>query len=144
MAKAKYFDVNKIIDKQALLEKIERECVFEPILIEDSFHDDDEVVNDKPYFKKVDGKMVRDEERGTEYHYVDTTVQSANRTLNSMVVRIRSEQLSTLEDMKAEHYYRVTFDNEKSKVTVGYPGEKGAKNFVTMELYATSVQEDEE
>lgn len=135
----KRLDVSKLIDLDTILDRIEQ-SEFMALAIGDRFHEEGEVVNEMPYFKKVDGKTVIDEEAGIQYYYVDATMQSSERAINLMDVQLRSNNFGTLEQLEEDDIFTITIDRKKSDLSVATG--KNINPYVSLEIYVSSVEKE--
>lgn len=137
----KRLDVSKLIDLNTILERIEQ-SEFVALAIGDKYHDEGEVVNEMPYFKKVDGKTVIDEEAGIQYYYVSATMQSSEKAINLMDVQLRSEEFGTFERLEEDDTFTVSIDRKKSELSVATG--KNITPYVSLEIYVTSVDVEDD
>jgi len=135
----KRLDVSKLIDLDTILDRIEQ-SEFMALAIGDKYHEEGEVVNEMPYFKKVDGKTVIDEEAGLQYYYVNATTQSSERAINLMDVQLRSENFGTLEPLEEDDIFTIKIDRKKSELSVATG--KNINPYVSLEIYVTSVEKE--
>lgn len=129
---AKKLDLAKIVDVEKIIGELERNQYL-ILPVGDKYHDEDEVVNEKPVF--VDGKPDTDAE--PYYYFVNAIMTSTDSKYNLTDVELKSNTIIPFSELKIDDTVTIKIDREKTQLAVS--GTQREHKYVSLDIYVKSV-----